>query len=263
MAVDSSASDILPEALTTFIDEVPESETALMVLNRTGPEPLVNLLKEGFGDQNVTVADRRIPEGAEDIVLLVRDGRVEATTSMQRLQEAFLLVNADRYRTGTYGLEAADMPDVLTGLDETEFRVKGFPASNKEKLLLVVISRFIEARALAHGDGRFDVSFQRLSRLDDEYGTRTVYDWLGQSDVDTHVYGVRDQPVPDPLDVRVHAGEHEEYRRSWFVVFRPPEGADGHVALVAVEIDDNEWRAMWTYDPDRVSRIGRYVRYNF
>lgn len=261
--MESSVSGTLPEALTTFIDEVPESETSLVVMNRTGPEPLVHLLEEAFGDQDVTVAERQLPEGAEDTVLLVRDGRVEATTSMQRLQEAFLLVNADRYRTGTHGLEAADMPDVLTGLDETEFRVQGFPASNKEKLLLVVISRFIEGRALAHGDGRFDVSFQRLSRLDDEYGTRKVYSWLGESGVDTHVYGVRDQPVPDPLDVRVHAGDHREYRHSWFVVFRPPEGADGHIALVAVEVDDNEWRAMWTYDPGRTERIGRYIRDNF
>jgi hypothetical protein len=259
----AAESDDIPGALASFIDEVPKTETTLMVVNRTGPEPLVDLLEKAFGTQSVTVSERQLPVGDEDLVLLFRDGTVEATTTMDRLQRAFLMVNTDRYRTGANGLSEAEMPDVLTGLDEIEFRVRGFPASNKEKLLPVLISRFIEGRALDAGDGRFDVSFQRLSRLDDEYGTRTVYGWLGDTDIDTHVYGVRDEPVPDELDVTVHAGTHEEYRRSWFVVFRPPPGESGHVALVAVEVGDNEWRAMWTYDTERVARIGAYVRTNF
>lgn len=256
-------SSSLPSALSDFIDEVPETETSLMVLNRTGPRPLVGLLEDAFASQEVTVSDRHLPEGEEDLVLLVREGEVVATSSMDRLQEAFLLINADRYRTGTHGLREADMPDVLTGLDDIEFEVRGFPASNKEKLLLVLISRFIEGRALQANGGRFDVSFQRFSRLDDEYGTRKVYRWLGDSGVDTHVYGVRDEPIPDDLAVTPHAGTHEEYRRSWFVVFRPPEGEDGHIALVALETGDNVWRAMWTYDPDRVERVGEYVQQNF
>ena len=261
--MDATEPDDLPGALTSFIDEVPETETTLMVVNRTGPKPLIDLLDEAFGTQTVLVSERQLPEGEEDLVLLLRNGSVAATTSMERLQRAFLLVNTDRYRTGTNGLAEAEMPDVLTGLDEVEFQVRGFPVSNKEKLLLVLISRFIEGRALDVGGGRFDASFQRLSRLDDEYGTRTVYGWLGDTEVDAHVYGVRDEPVPDELDVTVHAGTHEEYRRSWFVVFRPPPGESGHVALVAVEVGDNEWEAMWTYDPERVARIGEYVRANF
>lgn len=261
--MDPTGSDTLPGALSEFVDEVPGTETSLVVLNRTGPEPLVALLRNAFDSQEVTVADRHLPEGDEDLVLLVREGAVVATSAMGRLQNAFLLINADRYRTGAHGLREADMPDVLTGLDEIEFEVRGFPASNKEKLLLVLISRFIEGRALRTGAGRFDVSFQRFSRLDDEYGTRKVYRWLGDSDVDTHVYGIDDRPIPDGMDVTAHAGTHEEYRRSWFVVFRPPEGEDGHIALVALETGDNVWRAMWTYDPDRVARIGRYVQQRF
>ncbi|WP_276258628.1 histidine kinase [Haloglomus litoreum] len=255
--------DPQPSSLSEFIDEVPETETSLIVLNRTGPEPLVGLLRDAFGTQEVSVSDRQLPEGGKDLVLLVREGRVVATSHMERLQNSFLLINADRYRTGTHGLQEANMPDVLIGLDEIEFEVRGFPASNKEKLLLVLISRFIEGRALRAETGRFDVSFQRFSRLDDEYGTRKVYRWLGDSGVDTHVYGVRDEPIDEDLAVTPHAGTHEEYRHSWFVVFRPPADEDGHVALVALETGDNVWRAMWTYDPDRVARIGAYVQRNF
>jgi DICT domain-containing protein len=263
VSVDSSVSDPQPSALSEFIDAVPETETSLMVLNRTGPRPIVGLLDEAFDTQEVTVADRHLPEGEEDLVLLVRGGEVVATSGLEQLQNTFLLINADRYRTGTHGLQEADIPDVLTGLDEIEFEVRGFPASNKEKLLLVLISRFIEGRALRANAGRFDVSFQRFSRLDDEYGTRKVYRWLGESDVDTHVYGVRDEPLPEDLAVTSHAGTHEEYRRSWFVVFRPPAGEDGHIALVALETGDNVWRAMWTYDPERVERVGEYVQQTF
>jgi hypothetical protein len=52
--------------------------------------------------------------------------------------------------------------------------VWGSPASNSEKLPLIVISRYIEQLAWQHETGRLRSSFQRLSRLDDERGTRRV-----------------------------------------------------------------------------------------
>jgi hypothetical protein len=204
------------ETLSGFIDRAESSEKMLVLVNRTGPEPLWQLLDRAFDDQSVAVRERSVPEGTDDIVLLMEDGEVTATSTMKTLEAAFLMVNSDRYRTGTSGLDVGEIPDVLTGLDEIEFTVRGFPASNKEKLLLIVISRFIEGRALDVDDGRLDVSFQRLSRLDDEYGTKEVYRRLAESQVDTHVYGVTDDPAAtDDLDVTVHVGDHDEYRRSW------------------------------------------------
>jgi hypothetical protein len=256
-----------PEALNGFIDETDASEKTLLLLNRTGPEPLVELLDRAFESQSVTIADRHVVEGTDDLVCLIEDGEVTATTPFSTLSESFLLVNVDRYRTGTRQLETGSFPDVLTGLDDVEFTVRGFPDSNKEKLLLVLISRFIEYRALEAGSGEFHSTFQRLSRLDDEYGTKTVYEWLAESDVDTHVYGVRDDPsIADALGVTAHSGTHEEYRRSWVVVFTPDDEAttdDAHAALVAVETESNVWRGMWTYDADRVGRVQSYVRQNF
>jgi hypothetical protein len=204
------------ETLSGFIDRAESSEKMLVLVNRTGPEPLWQLLDRAFDDQSVAVRERSVPEGTDDIVLLMEDGEVTATSTMKTLEAAFLMVNSDQYRTGTSGLDVGEIPDVLTGLDEIEFTVRGFPASNKEKLLLIVISRFIEGRALDVDDGRLDVSFQRLSRLDDEYGTKEVYRRLAESQVDTHVYGVTDDPAAtDDLDVTVHVGDHDEYRRSW------------------------------------------------
>lgn len=260
----------LPSTLREFIDNVPTSEKTLLVINRTGPEPLAELLSNAFTNQSITIAERQIPDGSDDFVCLVDAGKVVATSPFEQLQKTFLLVNTDRYRTGTRRIDTDRFPDVLTGLTETEFTVAGFPASNKEKLLLVVISRFIEHLALATGHGRLDSTFQRLSRLDDEYGTRTMYEWLGDSEVETHVYGIRDDPnVVTELDVRAHSGDTEAYRRSWVVAFCPEENhlsADSeptHAALVAVEIGPNVWRGVWTYDSTRVQRVQSYIKHEF
>ncbi|WP_253738365.1 DICT sensory domain-containing protein [Halohasta salina] len=254
------------DSLGGIIDEVDTSSKTLLLVNLTDTavEPQLSLLDRVFDTESVTVTERQLSEGAENLVCLVDDGEVVATSSWDDLKRAFLLVNTDRYRTGTKQIETGSFPDVLTGLDDIEFTVRGYPASNKEKLLLVVISRFIEFRALSAGAGSFDASFQLLSRLDDEFGTRQVYEWLADTAVDAHVYGVADDPTAaETLDLTVHATDDSELRRLWFVVFRPPEPDGDHVALIAEETAPNVWRGLWTYDPDRVRRAQSYARSTF
>jgi hypothetical protein len=260
----------MPDSLPGFINEVNSSEKTLMLLNRSKPKPIANLLSRAFENQSVTVAEHHIPEGVEDLVCLIEDGRVVEMSSFSALEQSFLMVNVDRYRTGTRQSEIGTFPDVLTGLDEIEFTVRGYPQSNKEKLLLVLISRFIEYRALEAKAGTFHATFQRLSRLDDEYGTRQIYEWLSERGVETHIYGIRDDStVIEDLDVAVHEGSSTAYRRSWVVLFQPPDVTHtandrrGPVALVAVEIDANVWRGLWTYDADRISRLQSYVTSTF
>jgi hypothetical protein len=256
--------DDLPPSLSGFIDEAGSADKTLLLVNRTEPKPFADLLSEAFENQSVTVAEKHVPEGPDNVVCLVEDGVVTATTPLSELAEAFLLVNVDRYRTGTRQPDLGTFPEVLTGLSDVEFVVSGFPQSVKEKLLLIVISRFIEHRALTNGTGELHSTFQRLSRLDDEYGTRKMYEQLAASDVDTHIYGVRDDPdVIADLDLTVHEGSTDEYRRSWVVVFTPDGSAAGHVALIALEIGPNVWRSVWTYDADRAERIRSYIREHF
>ena len=254
--------------LSELIDENDSSAKTLLLVNVTDAavDPQLRLLERVFDSETVDVASRALPDGEENLVCLVDDGEVVATSSWDELKESFLLINTDRYRTGTKQIETGSFPDVLTGLDEIEFTVRGYPESNKEKLLLVVISRFIEFQALSAGRGAFDASFQFLSRLDDEYGTRRVYEWLAESGVDTHVYGVRDGPtVVDDLDLTVHANDDPELRRLWFVVYAPPASMPDtqSVALIAEETGPNRWRGLWTYDPECVDRVQRYVRKSF
>lgn len=239
----------------SLLDDMEPPSRSLVTVNRTESDPVQRLLASAFEGQPVAVEERSLPDHAENVVLLVDDGEVVASSALEDVMNAFLLVNSDLHRSGTAGFESRELPAVLANLDETVFDLRGYPESDKEKLLLILVSRFVERRAWQTGDGTLRSTFQRLSRIEDERGTRTVYERVSEAGVDVHVYGVPDQRPPDTLDVVVHAGDSVDYRRSWCVVFTPPAGSDGHAALVAVETEARRWRGAWTYRPDRVREI--------
>jgi hypothetical protein len=257
----SQESDEVLEAFRRFLPARQAPEREILVVNWEGPEQVRRLLEEAFGSLPVELEERNRPEMGENLVVLVDEGEVVATSSLESLQQAVLLVNVDLYRRGLSGIDKYEAPDVLTAIDERLFSLRGFPASTKEKLLLVVILRFIEKRALEAGEGRLDVAFQELSHMDDEYGTEKVYQRLADSDLEVHVYGVPDT-TPEVDGITVHAGRAERYRRSWFVVFQPPPGEEP-AALLAVETGPNEWDSMWTYDCGRVDRLGDIIETGF
>lgn len=259
--------------LREFATEPDETTPSIVVVNSTEAPPLMGLLDDAFEQQDVTVELRETegvegadevgePDEADDlgVVLLVEDGTTVASSPLGELMDSYLLVNSDLYRTGTSGIDKYDAPDVLTGLADHSFRVRGFPASNKEKLLLVLISRYIERLALDADGGTLRSSFQRLSRLDDERGTREVYERLGESGVDTHVYGYLDTDDL-PATLTVHAGAGPVYEDSWFVVFDPAADADP-AALVALKNEAgerNEWVGRWTFEPGQVAEVADVV----
>jgi hypothetical protein len=260
-------------SLERFLDDVESRPRSLVVINRSAPEQIQAMLEEAFVGQDVTVEERALPEEGDDVVVLVEetDEGVEllATSPLEELQESILFVNSDLYRTGTRGLEELELPAVLARLDEVQFRLRGYPESDYEKLLLIVISRYIERHAWEAGVGTHRASFQRLSRIDDERGTREVYGKLADSGVQTHVYGVPDWIPSDELDVVTHGGHTDDFRDSWFVVYTPPEdetvegrNGESHVALLAVETAPREWEAFWTFEPDRVEAIESYITAN-
>lgn len=213
-------------------------------------------------------------ESVENLALLVENETIVAASPIEKLVNAILLVNSDLYVTGARGIETLDLPAVITGLDDAVFTLRGYPESNRQKLLLITISRFIERVAWEAGSGTLRSSFQRLSRLDEEVGTRRVYETVPTVGVDTHVYGVPDR-VPTDLDVTVHAGRSTDFTDTWFVVFRPDDGPSstdasddlrrgvkGGVALLAVEREDRVWQGIWTFDTERIQRINGHIRRN-
>jgi len=166
----------MTESFRGFFDEIDAPSRSLVVVNRSEPEPVRNLLDSLLEDQSVAIRERDLPDADTDIVLLVEDGEVIARSTLDELLESVLLINSDLYKTGAIDLNEVTLPDVLSGLDEVPFRLRGYPHSNKEKLLLIVVSRVIERIAAEAGGGTLRASFQRLSRLQDERGTREVYD---------------------------------------------------------------------------------------
>ena len=253
---------MVPEEVQSVADFVESAETSpatLVVLNRTEPDPLLSLLERAFERQPVHVVERDVPGLVEDLVLLLDESGVAATSPLEAVAKSFLLINADRFRTGANDLEVGAVPAVLRELTDIEFDLRGYPASAKEKLLLILMSRYVEAHALRADEGALYTGFQWLSRLDDEYGTRQVYERLGRSQVETHVYGVDRPERPAPPGVEAHVGDGPEYRHSWFVIFDPGT-SDGAMALVAWETDDNVWRGTWSFDADTATVAADYVK---
>jgi hypothetical protein len=246
--------------LEQFLRAFDRREVDLLVVNRKAPRPMQSMLERLFDDQPIEVDERQYPDEETDVVYLVEDGQVVATSPLAALQRSILLVNSDLYVTGTRSPGDLELPDVVESLDELRFRLRGYPEAHKEKLLLVTISRYVERVVLSAGDGTLRTSFQQLSRIDDEKGTRRVYERLANSSVDAHVYGIPDWTPPQELDLAVHGGWSEEYRDSWFVVYTPETDEDRHAALLAIETDPDTWDAVWTFDADFVTDLDRYIR---
>ncbi|WP_251343924.1 DICT sensory domain-containing protein [Haloplanus halophilus] len=258
------AADAPPSSLRDFFADVDDREVSLVTVNRTHPQPVQDLIADAFATQSVELSERSLPTDADDLLALREDGDVTAVSSLDRVMRSFLLVNADQFRTSTRGFDG-DVPAVLTNMDGTLFDLRGYPASNKEKLLLILVSRHVERLAYEAGEGTLRSTFQRLSRLEDEYGTRTVYERLTGRALDVHVYGVPDER-PTWLDATVHGGTSDEYRNSWCVAYRPPSdsGAESTpAALVAHQKEPNRWKGFWTYDAERVARIDAYLERAF
>lgn len=244
-------------SLQQFFDRTEAPVRSLALLDHSGPAATENLLAELPVDVEAVQTDG----GESDVVALLEDGEVVATSPLSEILETVLLVNSDIYKTGARGLSEASLPTVLERLDEVPFHLRGFPASNKEKFLLIAVSRVIERTAWEHPGGTLRSSFQKLSRLRDESGTKRVYRTVGETETDVHVYGVGDW-LPESLPVTPHTGTSVEYRDSWFVVYRPPPESETseHAALVALQRDGTNWDGFWTFRPDFVRDIDDHVR---
>lgn len=249
--------------LDTFLQRGSSQERTLAVLNRTEPEPFQIMLEKLFDDQEVSVSEGVDDRYDEDTVVLLEDGEVVASSPLKELQDAILMVNSDLFMTGTQPLEQTTVPDVIDGLAGIRFTLRGYPESDSEKLLLILISRYIEKRAFETEAGTLRSSFQRLSRLEDEQGTRRVYERIAETPVDVHVYGRPDWTPSPAFPVVAHGSYTEDFRSSWFVVHIPPVDADrGPAALLAIERDDGLWEGLWTYDELFVEELTTYIRAN-
>ena len=244
---------------------VPEtSSRELVVANRTDPEPFQRMIEKLFAKQSVSVGETSHREYPENTVLLLEDGEVIAESPLAALRDAILMVNSDLYLTGTRGLDRTTVPDVIDQLTDVRFSLRGYPDSDTEKLLLILISRHIERRAYEAREGTLRSSFQHLSRIKDERGTRRAYERVSNTDVDVHVYGKPDWRPTSELDVTMHGGKKAAFEFSWFVLYQPPPDhpAEQSAALLAIETGNSEWEGFWTYDQSLIADLAEYIRAN-
>lgn len=246
-------------ALREQFDAVTGAERSLVVINQTQPRIVTEMLERLFEDQPVDVSDQGLPEETPDGVYLVENGEIIAKSPLEQLLRAILLINSDLFITGTRALPEIEVPDVLAGLDDVPFRLRGYPESHKEKLVLIVISRYIERLAWEAGAGRLRTGLQSLRRISDEVGTATVYERVAGTDVDVHLYG-RPGWAPTPnSSITTHAGYSDDFTDSWFVVFVPKDETDRHAALLALEEAPNEWVGWFTYREPVVRELNRTI----
>ncbi|MFB6221485.1 MAG: DICT sensory domain-containing protein, partial [Halolamina sp.] len=237
-------------------------ERALVLVNRNQPEQLRSMLEGAFERQPVQVTETTAAEYPENTVLLLDgEGEVLAESPLDVVSESLLFTNSDAYITGSTSLEETDLPDVISGLEDVTFHLRGYPQSDKEKLLLIAVSRHIERIAWNRDGGTLRSSFQRLSRIRDEVGTERVYRRLGESGVDVHVYGVDDGGTPEGLGLTIHAGDIEDYRDSWFVVHRPPNPEhEDAIALLAIQDENGVWDGFFTRNTEEVLAIDDHIK---
>ncbi|ELZ55734.1 MULTISPECIES: DICT sensory domain-containing protein [unclassified Haloferax] len=274
--------------LASFLGAIDTASRSLSVVNRSAPDPVQRMLETTFADQPVDVDELSDDARGDDVVVLTEQTaaghEVVATSPLEEVMNSVLLVNSDLYKTGQAKLDEFELPSVLTRLDDVPFSLRGYPESDKEKLLLVAISRYIERHAWRAGNGRLRSSFQRLSRIEDERGTRAVYKKVASTDVQTHIYGIPDWSPPTNSNLVTHGGYFDDFYDSWFVVYTPPEDesveaepgdrtaasderldavAPGQpVALLALETEPKRWEGYWTFRPSLVSDIDRYISRN-
>jgi len=245
--------------LADFVDELEAPSVELTVVNVSGAgsEHVTGMFEDLFERQSVAVNTAVGDAETENLVVLTKNGERVAESRLEDVGNAVLFVNSDVYITGSRELDEVETPAVLAGLTDVPFRAKGYPSTRKEKFLLIEVSRFIEALAYREGAGRLHSGFQQLSRIDDEKGTRTVYETLAATAVDTHVYGCGEWSPSVTLSAH---SAHPDLDAVWFVVFVPSEGSDArHAALVCIEDEDGHWRGFWTFDSERVRDIEAYV----
>lgn len=251
-----------PESLTNYIEEVDVTEWSVKIINRTAPEPTGKMLGELFDGLDIDTTEVDVESVDDNVVVLLHDGEVVASSPLGLVRDTLLAVNSDLYKTSGEVVGNITPPKVITELSDTVFTLRAYPKSNSEKLVLTLVSRSIEYQARSGQSGTLRTSFQRLSRLDDESGTRTVYERLGrQSNLDVHVYGVPDWEPPESMGVTPHGVSDDEIMRHWFVVYRADETQG--VAMLAVKTGPSEWRGFWTFQPGRIREINRYIARTF
>lgn len=239
-----------PTSLRGMIGAVDAAGYTLTLCNYSGDGAVLAEFRDYFGRLNVDVRSTELgTEEPTDVALLHRGPDTLAASPVADLRNAVRLdaLDADE------DLAAVVDPDVFDHVHRREYTVE-----NGGKRRMVRISRLIETRALERGAGTLHTCFQRLDRVDDELGTRDLYESVATTDVDVHLYGEAGA-VPNAEWYTLHAAHDGELAEAWFVVY-DGAGADARkAALVSQETEPGQYTGFWTYQPALVDPVVSYL----
>ena len=239
--------DVVPDrigSLSSLIDHVTESGQTLTLANFDGTEDQFARLADYFDTFNVTVREGSLDRDApRDVALLHAGDRFRSAAPVQSLLDA-IAVDDGEFETG---------PELLAHVNQSVFGT-----SDVWRQALVRTSRLVEMTAMREETGTLHAGFQSFSRFNADEATRDLYRRIADRGVTVHVYGIPDVDPPDDRTFVVHPEQTDEIGRSWFVVYES-DRSNRAAALVAEERERRCYHGFWTYRPENVSPIARYL----
>ena len=217
-------------------------------------------LKEAFSS-NKSVKVQNV-DTDEDLISVFKNGKLISKSSVEEIGQSILYTNSDQYKTQKNQLNLLIFPESILSLQNEVFELKGYPKAYNQKLILILISRYIEQLSYNNG-GIHHATFQKISRLNDERGTKQVYNELADKMNELHLYGQLDKkPVELNNNINFHFGSSKLYKYSWIVIHLSKDSA---AALVAIENENkyNEWKGIWTFDRDKVIKLNNAMEDSF
>jgi hypothetical protein len=239
--------------LTDFIEETERQGRSMVVFkpNDEGDTEILDRIDRFFDD--AVLSQESEPRLLTQFASFLPAENLVAVSTLDEFAGDFLLIDSSFEVVGTRARDRIETPELLVQFEEATFLVA---AGNTP--LLTEISHHIEELALHCNEGVVTTGMQELSRLA-EPRTRSIYERLADSDVETHVFGRATGSSPE-LGIQTHALEDSEIADSWFVVYQSESAS---AALVATEVEPDTYRGFWTFESELTDRIDDYIRQTY
>lgn len=235
--------------ITYTVTVNPEDESDILLYKMIGKMFSNQKINVQLGEQN-------------DSTVVVKNGDSKiAESPVKEIGKSILYTNSDQYKTQRNQMEELKFPEAILSLEDKTFNLKGYPKSYNEKLILIAISRYIEQLSYKHG-GIHHATFQNISRINDEKGTKQVYEELNEKVDELHIYGILDKKPDLDFIPTYHFGSSNVYKYSWIVIHLS-ENYSAALAAIEDKNKSNEWDAIWTFNREKVIKLENKMKEYF
>ena len=222
-------------SLHALITDIEARRMTLTVIN--AEESTVADIREQYADRNLEIAHKRFDGDPRRFAVLSRDGEFVTALGLDAVR-----ASPDEPTT------------VLDHLDETLF-------TSYSIRQMFLASREIEDRAWRVESGEIHAGFQTLDVLE---GQTEAYNQLGElTDLSVHAYAApvgEDPNEPNHDHYTLHVERAAEISETWFVVYDGGGIDEKKCALLAEEREPRSFYGFWSYDPETVDYLLKYLQ---